>query len=474
MPDHLSSKSHLKEVSYLSKLGLACAMVLSFAATQVQAQTKPATPIAANEKVKESAWLSDSALTQLLQKMVESRFMPYKVVGQKNDKDLLSYKAYFHPFPRDMERFYSYWGMTTVWYVARKNSMAQEGFQEIWHQSFRDAGNTELHQVVWLKSSTENPELQKLGSNYADEEHEQNILVGMLWRGEFKKLDIALDSAFAQNKAGRLKSNTLYKRFATLSRLDKDFQKQFDTWLKSSTYGYASLARGMFLQQQAWDARGDKLAAETSKKQFAEFHQLSSLARVDLTKANEKIKSCSICAGELITSNRALSIKDGDDVLLKIALQNDPTLYSPVYACLSKLLPQWGGSFSEMETFIGNIRKTTGDEILVDDLKSRLCYYRGIAIYREDQEGARTWFERGLNSQPYQLLVNELALLYAKKNSHKQAIALLEKSMANGNEWDIYTLEALAQSYFALGMQTKGDKLIAKRDEAVRRFKNGE
>ncbi|MBI1771559.1 MAG: hypothetical protein HYR68_04270 [Burkholderiales bacterium] len=474
MTQQLPGKPRLKECSILRKLSLACAMALGSTTMHVHAQIKPVAQDVVNEKVKESAWLPDPALTQLLQKMVESRFMPYKVVGQKNDKDILSYKAYFHPFPKDMERFYSYWGMTAEWYIARKNSMAQEGYQEIWHQSFRDAGNTELHQAVWMKRSTENPELQKLGSNYADEEHEQNILVGMLWRGEFKKLDIALDSAFAQNKAGRLKSNTLYKRFGTLSRLDKDFQKQFDAWVKSSMQGYAYLARGMFLQQQAWDARGDKLAAETSKKQFADFHKLSSVARVDLTKANEKIKSCALCVGELIVNNRALGIKEGDDALLKYALQYDPKLYSPAYAYLSKLLPQWGGSFSEMETFIGNIRKTTGDEILVDELKSRLCYYQGIAIYREDQEGARIWFERGLTSQPYQLLVNELALLYAKKNNHKQAIALLEKSMANGNEWDIYTLEVLAQSYFALGMQAKGDKLIAKRDGAVRRFKNGE
>jgi len=352
--------------------------------------------------------------------------------------------------------------------------MAQEGYEEIWHQSYRDAANTELHQAVWQKTSTANPDMPKLGSNYADEEHEQNILVAMLWRGEFKKLDVTLGSGFAQNHAGRLKSNTLYARFATLSRLDKDFRKQFDSWVKSSQLGYAHLARGMFLQEQAWEARGDKFAAKTSKAQFAAFEKLSSLARLDFNKANEKIKSCAMCAGELIGNNKALSKQKDDVELLNTALRQDPSLYSPAYAYLSSLQPQWGGSYAQMQAFIENIAKVTGDMVLVEQLKSRLCYYHGNNIYSEDPEGARVWFEKGLNSQPYQLLVNELALMYAKKNNHQQAINLLEKSLANGNEWDVYTLEALAQSYFALGMQVKGDKLIAKRDEAVRRFKNGE
>ncbi|PXX37903.1 hypothetical protein DFR42_11463 [Undibacterium pigrum] len=456
------------------KVSLGMALILSFASVEVYAQAASAQQQAAKEKVKESTWLSDPALTKFVQKMVESRYMPYKVLGQKDGKDVLTYKAYFRPFPADMERFYSYWGMTAAWYIARKDSMAQEGYEEIWHQSYRDAANTELHQAVWQKTSTANPDLPRLGSNYADEEHEQNILVAMLWRGEFKKLDVTLGSGFAQNHAGRLKSNTLYARFATLSRLDKDFGKQFDSWVKSSQLGYAHLARGMFLQEQAWEARGGKFAAETSKAQFAGFHKLSAQARIDFNKANEKIMACAMCAGELIGNNKALSMQADDANLLKAAIKQDPSLYSPAYAYLGTLLPQWGGSFEQIEAFIINIGKATGDQVLVEQLKSRLCYYRGNAIYKGDPEGARVWFEKGLNSQPYQLLVNELALMYAKKNNHQQSIILLEKSLANGNEWDIYTLEALAQSYFALGMQVKGDKLIAKRDEAVRRFKNGE
>ncbi len=263
-------------------------------------------------------------------------------------------------------------------------------------------------------------------------------------------------------------------RFTGLSRVDSDFQKQFDRWAQKSGSGNAYLARGMFLNELAWDARGEKYIAETSKEKIAEFRRLSAMARVDLNKANDKIPNCAMCAGELIHNNRAMGMQKSDDTLLQNALQQDPTLWAPVIAYFNALRPEWGGSFGKMETFIATVEQKHGDKALVEHLKSRLFFSRGNAIYKENLEGARVWFEKGLNDNAYQLLVNELALIYTRKNNHKRAAELLENSMAKGNEWDLYTLEALAQAYFNLGLTVKGEKLMAKRNEAVQRFKNAE
>ncbi|MES2950977.1 MAG: hypothetical protein V4858_20775 [Pseudomonadota bacterium] len=428
----------------------------------------------AAEKVKESAWISDPAMGKMVQKMVDSRFMPFKVMGQKDAKDILSYKAFFRPFPANMDKFFVYWGMTAEWYKARKDGMQQEGYQEIWHHTFRDAANTELHQAIWQKTLTTEQKPVANSHVYNDEEHAQNILMGMLWRSEFKKLDQTLDAAFAQKATGKLKSNVLQARFASLSRLDSDFQKQFDRWVKESGSGNAYLARGMFLNVLAWDARGEKYISETSKDKIAEFRRLSALARVDLNKATDKLANCAMCAGELIHNNRALTLQKSDDTLLQTALQQDPSLWAPTISYFNALRPEWGGSFGQMETFIATVEQKIGDKALVEHLKSRLYFSRGMAIYKEDLEGARVWFEKGVNEQAYQLLVNELALIYTRKNNHKRAAELLENSMARGNEWDLYTLEALAQAYFNLGLTVKGETLMAKRNEAVRRFKNAE
>jgi len=108
------TRSYIIMLPLFKKISLGMALVLSFASAEVYAQAQSEQQQAAKEKVKESAWLSDPALTKFVQKMVESRYMPYKVLGQKDGKDVLTYKAYFRPFPADMERFYSYWGMTTA------------------------------------------------------------------------------------------------------------------------------------------------------------------------------------------------------------------------------------------------------------------------------------------------------------------------------------------------------------------------
>ena len=433
------------------------------------AENTPAAQV--TEKVRESAWLSDPGLGKAVQRMVDSRFMPFKVVGRKDDKDRLLYKAYFKPFPADLDRFFSYWGMTTAWYVARKDSMQQEGYQEVWHQTFRDAANTELHQVVFQKKLDVTQEPTPNSHTYNDEEHEQNILMGMLWRSEFKKLEQTLDAASAQKNAGMLKSNVLQARFGSLSNLDRNFQDQFDRWVSQSGSANAYLARGLFLSQLAWDARGDKYFSETSKQQIAEFHRLGSLARVDLNRANAKLPNCAMCAAALISNNDAVGMQDAKSKLLANALEQDPTLWAPAIAFLGTLRPEWGGSYSQMEAFIASIDEKVGDEALTEHLRSRFFYYRGNAAYKESREGARVWFEKGLNGHPYQLLVNELALIYSMKNDHKRAAELLESSMAKGNERDLYTLEALAQAYSNMGMAVKAEELRAKRKEAVERFK---
>ena len=202
--------------------------------------------------------------------------------------------------------------------------------------------------------------------------------------------------------------------------------------------------------------------------------RLGSLARADINKANAKLPNCAMCAAALISNNGAVGMQEANKKLLANALQQDPTLWAPAIAFLGTLPPQWGGSYSQMEAFIAAIDEKVGDKALTEHLQSRFYYHRGNNAYRESREAARVWFEKGLNAHPYQLLVNELALIYSLKNDHKRAAELLENSMANGNEWDLYTLEALAQAYSNMGMTVKAEKLMAKRKEATERFRMGQ
>lgn len=99
----------------------------------------------------ESSWVSQSELDAEFRRASDNRLMMYKVEGKMDSDGLISYKGYFIPYPPDLDYFYSYWGMNNRWYIARKKSLENAGFKEVWHQSFRDLSNEEVHQAVWLR-----------------------------------------------------------------------------------------------------------------------------------------------------------------------------------------------------------------------------------------------------------------------------------------------------------------------------------
>jgi hypothetical protein len=102
-------------------------------------------------KVKETDWVGQSQLSVIFNQGTESRFMLFKILGKKNDDDTISYKGFLKPYPANLERFFSYWGMSTDRYQARKKALENAGYIEVWHQSFHDAGEQEVHQAVWQK-----------------------------------------------------------------------------------------------------------------------------------------------------------------------------------------------------------------------------------------------------------------------------------------------------------------------------------
>ena len=312
-----------------------------------------------------------------------------------------------------------------------------------------------------------------LGCGYHDEEHERNILNGLLVNEEYGALETALSKANKKYALEKLSPNILAARFRALADINADnIIVRFDSWVEKKDSGNAHLARGMFLLVQAWEARGSTLAAETSDAQFNAFRKLATRAKADLVIASEKLTGCALCAGELIVANRALGgLSDESASLLETAIRYDPYMERPVLNFFPNLFPQWGGSFGEMESFISAMRNKVKDPAIIDELESRMCWERGrFAEQEKNSSLTLEWYQRGVNAHPYDMLMKNLAEIYSKNGDHQQAAEILEKNIVANGEWDLYTTEALAQAYYALGENKKGDKMMKKRDELQRRY----
>lgn len=123
-------------------------------------------------KVIESPWMGQSELDAFFRKLMDSRFMPFQIIG-KNENDVLYYKGYFKPFSPDLDMFFAHWGMTERAYQARKVKFQNEGYQEIWHQSFVDAAKMKIHQAIWLRLFKEGPDEREEDSKVKKDDKEK-------------------------------------------------------------------------------------------------------------------------------------------------------------------------------------------------------------------------------------------------------------------------------------------------------------
>ena len=306
-----------------------------------------------------------------------------------------------------------------------------------------------------------------------DDEQTRAELRTLLAHKDFDGLEKSLTQAHAKYLSGTLPSNAWAAQFQGLATADAKLAPHFERWVSAKDSGYAHLARGMFLQQQAWQARGSEAAADTSDAQLAAMRKLAAQARPDLLTANEKIESCALCAGALIGNNRALDTRATDRALLDAALVQDPKMWLPVLEYFQGIYPRWE-SYDEMESFIAEMRIKVKEPELIANLQSRMYRDRARQALANNQidrvKMATSWYEQGVNERPYSLLLKELAELYADQGHYQRASELLELNLKRNDAADLPTIDALAKVYVELGQHRKSEKMLARQEEIQRRY----
>jgi hypothetical protein len=297
----------------------------------------------------------------------------------------------------------------------------------------------------------------------------------MLVEEKYAALDKAFEKAEKQYRNGKISTKQWEGRWLSIADINADgIEPRFDSWVAQTGSPYAYLARGLFITNKAWEARGTKLAPETTDAQFAELYRLSEKAEKDLLVAREKISKCSICIAGLLRANRAFGRPAAEsETLLDEALASDSKSRTAVFVYFTGLYPQWHGSFKLMQGFIDDMERQVSDPAVIDELRSRYCWMQAAsAVERGDGDLALEWYERGRTEHPYDMLMKHLAAAYMEKKEVGKAVTVLEDNLKLNDAWDLYTIEALAQAYFENGQQDKGKEMLRKRDEAQHRYNN--
>jgi tetratricopeptide (TPR) repeat protein len=128
-------------------------------------------------------------------------------------------------------------------------------------------------------------------------------------------------------------------------------EAQLNQWVAATGSTTARLARGIYLQSAANNARGDKVAPQTSQAQFTTQTRLTKRARVDLEKALERDADLLPAYYALIWMDTVSGVETDKAQLLSDAIVSAPGTFMVRSTYLETIKPKWGGSYREMQEF---------------------------------------------------------------------------------------------------------------------------
>lgn len=312
------------------------------------------------------------------------------------------------------------------------------------------------------------------GCGYSDEMHQRQTLRKLLWNGKYIELDKAIDQAYVERQKGKLSSNRLRGRFWQLQQTDSNFAARFDAWVANRESAHAYLARGWYRLEQASKIRGDGPFRSIPVQRVTAMRDLAMLGTEDMAQALRKDPLCAMCVSGQIYAN--LLLGQADPTLLDTAISLDPKLWQPFALHLMSLSPQWGGSDGAMTDFIDKMERRGIDRSILDQLQARRLFQLGLILQysTRDFAGAQEKYEQAIAYFADSDALKNLAELHAARGNHAKAASLLEKDLSENDEWDLYSIEALAQAYFADGRESEGNRMLRRRAELYSRYRNGE
>lgn len=243
----------------------------------------------------------------------------------------------------------------------------------------------------------------------------QQVDKAMLGRGEvighlrarrFDRLEFLLEEARKAALADPAREPDFENAIRAFRIADLDARAQLDAWVAAKPRSWAArLARGRYLDRQAFLARGSALAYETTARQFAEMEELQKLASRDVAAALQVEPQLTEAYAILI--DQARSGKGGLEACRKLgekALAFAPGSLRIWERLLSCAEPRWGGSRQQIEATIADSQKDSGRNRRLLALRGWVAadqaWSAGIAASRayeeKDEEGKKKAIELGI------------------------------------------------------------------------------
>lgn len=222
--------------------------------------------------------------------------------------------------------------------------------------------------------------------------------------------------------------------FDVLSVRDLKISHLFDEWIMAFPKSAAArLAKGRYNYEIAWLTRGGGYISEVPQEKVSGMETYISRSIEDLRHACELDPAQALFSRYLIQAFMTLGQREDIYREYKRAVSLDRQVRGARYAYLFTLLPQWGGSYQEMEAFLSDLKgmpntpKTTKTKGILEQL-----YY----LQRSEQSFRDSDFEQALKFANQAVLANrdqyglsQVGYALVKLNRRSEAIAVFTEAI---------------------------------------------
>lgn len=399
-------------------------------------------PASAEPPVRPVEWSSASDFQARFEKERDNRYYPRTVQGRMLPDGTVQFRGEFHAFPPDMELFMARWGMAEPGYLQGKRELESQGFQEISHSTFTDAGGNRVHQATWLRlfrPLAMSDQLKVLHAREAARAAECERPMALLLERKYDEVDAVirqLQQASAGGFEGERRMNCALLAFRStdqriIGALDEFVAARADSWVPL-------LLRGIHQTELGWNERGTKYAADTSDEQFAKMRRRFELARADLKQVVRRAPEVAAAQEYRIIIDKADGLGDIRRQALDQALKTSPGNLAVRQAYMVSLLPRWGGSQRAMAAFAREESKASARYPWLRVLDGMILEEQGEMACEAGECGkSLEFYERALQAYDFAPFRARRGVALANLGRDEEALEELSRALAEspGLDW---------------------------------------
>ncbi|MDX1527295.1 MAG: tetratricopeptide repeat protein [Gammaproteobacteria bacterium] len=256
-------------------------------------------------------------------------------------------------------------------------------------------------------------------------------LLELLHARRYSALERRLSEVQKRYEDGLVSDSVVMLAFEALANSDPAHEPLFNEWVESMPDSYVPLAaRGMYLVDVGWSRRGSAYSRDTSDEQFAGMREYHARGLSDLQEALRRNPRFIAGYAEIIgltkTSRYSAMRKD----TLKQALEIDPRSYVVRKAHLWGLMPRWGGSYEEINTFLDDTRKYVDQNPELNPLLGFADYVRAFNYGgRDKHQKAIEHYTKALEHGDKSWYYKARGVVYYRMDDNVNALKDLNKAL---------------------------------------------